>query len=120
MLTVKAKHATMVLCVRDAEGTEEAQELDRSGRVKQTQTQPTMVSVGLFLYSLFKKCLNVLFYFASFLCWVMTQHPFLSPVTEESGEESTTSEISSSSSFYHPSSPLTNTEASLSMVPMLI
>lgn len=47
MLTVKAKHATMLLTVRDAEGlTEEAQELDRAAK---TQSQSSMVMVSPFV-----------------------------------------------------------------------
>lgn len=47
MLTVKARHATMLLTVRDAEGlTEEAQEVDSAGK---TQSQPSMVMVSPFV-----------------------------------------------------------------------
>lgn len=46
MLTVKARHATMLLTMRDAEGlTEEAQELDKSAK---THSNPSMVMVSLF------------------------------------------------------------------------
>lgn len=46
MLTVKAKHATMLLTVRDAKGlTEEAQELERAAK---THLQPSMVMVSRF------------------------------------------------------------------------
>lgn len=47
LLTVKAKHATMLVTVRDAEGlTEEAQELDRTA---ETQSQPSMDMVSPFV-----------------------------------------------------------------------
>ncbi|MCJ8736789.1 hypothetical protein PDJAM_G00016450 [Pangasius djambal] len=91
MLTVKAKHATMLLTVRDAEGlTEEAQELDRAAK---TQSQPSMVMVT-----------------------PGHSHTHLSPVTEESGEEGTNNEISIP--LCRPHSPTTNTEAALSMLSM--
>lgn len=44
MLTVKAKHATMLLTMRDAEGlSEETQELDKDPK---TQSQPSMVRIN--------------------------------------------------------------------------
>ncbi|KTF86539.1 hypothetical protein cypCar_00031778, partial [Cyprinus carpio] len=88
MLTVKAKHATTLLSVSDAEGlTESLEELDGDAIERKTQSQVSMLA---------GRCQSL-----------------LSPVTEESGEEGTSSEICSPA-FCRSPSPITNTEAAIS------
>ncbi|KTF84425.1 hypothetical protein cypCar_00008835, partial [Cyprinus carpio] len=92
MLTVKAKHATTLLTVSDAEGlTESMEDLDGDAMKRNTQSQVSM-SAG--------RCQS-----------------FLSPVTEESGEEGTSSEICSPA-FCRSPSPITNSEAAISKMSM--
>ncbi|XP_039537650.1 nesprin-1-like isoform X2 [Pimephales promelas] len=92
MLTVKAKHATTLLTVSDAEGlTESLEELDGDAIKRKTQSQVSM-SAG--------RCQSL-----------------LSPVTEESGEEGTSSEICSPA-FCRSPSPVTNTDAAISKMSM--
>uniref|UniRef100_A0A672NJW8 Nesprin-1-like n=1 Tax=Sinocyclocheilus grahami TaxID=75366 RepID=A0A672NJW8_SINGR len=88
MLTVKAKHATTLLTVSDAEGlTESLEELDGDAIKRNTQSQMSA-----------SRCQSL-----------------LSPVTEESGEEGTSSEICSPA-FCRSPSPITNPEAAISKV----
>uniref|UniRef100_UPI0037E92F69 nesprin-1 isoform X2 n=1 Tax=Semicossyphus pulcher TaxID=241346 RepID=UPI0037E92F69 len=87
MLAVKAKHATMLLTVTDVEGLPEGlQELEEE-KSKKSSAQAVMMTAG--------RC-----------------HTLLSPVTEESGEEGTSSEVSSPPVCRSPS-PITYTEATI-------
>ncbi|XP_032356678.1 nesprin-1 isoform X1 [Etheostoma spectabile] len=87
MLAVKAKHATMLLTVSDVEGPPEGlQEMDGE-KSKKSSAQAVMMMAG--------RC-----------------HTLLSPVTEESGEEGTNSEVSSPPVCRSPS-PITYTEATI-------
>lgn len=52
MLTVKAKHATMLLTMRDAVGlSEETQELDK---VAKTQSQPSVVRINKYKWNCYR------------------------------------------------------------------
>jgi len=86
MLTMKAKNATMLLTVTGVEGL--AEDLARE-LLPATSAHPSVVMVTA------GRC-----------------HTLLSPVTEESGEEGTSSEISSPPACRSPS-PAANTEASV-------
>ncbi|KAF6364671.1 hypothetical protein mRhiFer1_009806 [Rhinolophus ferrumequinum] len=89
MLTMKAKHATMLLTVTEVEGlTEGTEDLDRE-LLPATSAHPSVVMMTA------GRC-----------------HTLLSPVTEESGEEGTSSEISSPPACRSPS-PVANTDASV-------
>uniref|UniRef100_A0A480VEC9 Nesprin-1 isoform X8 n=1 Tax=Sus scrofa TaxID=9823 RepID=A0A480VEC9_PIG len=89
MLTMKAKHATMLLTVTEVEGLAEGTE-DLDGELlPATSAHPSVVMMTA------GRC-----------------HTLLSPVTEESGEEGTNSEISSPPACRSPS-PVANTEASV-------
>ncbi|XP_038195664.1 nesprin-1 isoform X2 [Arvicola amphibius] len=89
MLTMKAKHATMLLTVTEVEGLAEGTEdLDRE-LLPTPSAHPSVVMMTA------GRC-----------------HTLLSPVTEESGEEGTNSEISSPPACRSPS-PVANTEASV-------
>ncbi|XP_043945040.1 nesprin-1 isoform X2 [Protopterus annectens] len=92
MLTMKAKHATMLLTVTDVEGHSEGMdELDRQVLPSHTaHPSVVMMTAG--------RC-----------------HTLLSPVTEESGEEGTNSEISSPPACRSPS-PVTNPDGSASQI----
>ncbi|KAF1374585.1 hypothetical protein PFLUV_G00230620 [Perca fluviatilis] len=83
MLAVKAKHATMLLTVSDVEGLPE----EDGEKSKKSSAQAVMMMAG--------RC-----------------HTLLSPVTEESGEEGTNSEVSSPPVCRSPS-PITYTEAAI-------
>ncbi|KAM9316746.1 nesprin-1-like [Gastrophryne carolinensis] len=79
MLTMKAKHATMLLTVTEVEGpTEGMEELDTELPAHSAHPSVVMMTAG--------RC-----------------HTLLSPVTEESGEEGTNSEISSPPACRSPS-----------------
>ncbi|EPQ19232.1 Nesprin-1 [Myotis brandtii] len=86
MLTMKAKNATMLLTVTGVEGL--AEDLDRE-LLPATSAHPSVVMMTA------GRC-----------------HTLLSPVTEESGEEGTSSEVSSPPACRSPS-PVANTEASV-------
>ncbi|XP_008578910.1 PREDICTED: nesprin-1 isoform X2 [Galeopterus variegatus] len=89
MLTMKAKHATMLLTVTEVEGLAEGTE-DLDGELlpaPSAHPSVVMMTAG--------RC-----------------HTLLSPVTEESGEEGTNSEISSPPACRSPS-PVANTDASV-------
>uniref|UniRef100_A0A1A8H4I9 Spectrin repeat containing, nuclear envelope 1b n=1 Tax=Nothobranchius korthausae TaxID=1143690 RepID=A0A1A8H4I9_9TELE len=86
MLAVKAKHATMLLTVSDVEGLPEELE-DMDGDKSKKSSQSVTMTAG--------RC-----------------HTLLSPVTEESGEEGTNSEVSSSPVCRSPS-PVSHTEGSI-------
>lgn len=86
MLSVKAKNATMLLTVTGVEGL--AEDLDRE-LLPAASAHPSVVMVTA------GRC-----------------HTLLSPVTEESGEEGTSSEISSPPACRSPS-PAANTEAAV-------
>ncbi|XP_021076993.1 nesprin-1 isoform X10 [Mus pahari] len=89
MLTMKAKHATMLLTVTEVEGLAEGTEdLDRE-LLPTPSAHPSVVMMTA------GRC-----------------HTLLSPVTEESGEEGTNSEISSPPACRSPS-PVANTEAAV-------
>ncbi|XP_039707258.1 nesprin-1 isoform X7 [Pteropus medius] len=89
MLTMKAKHATMLLTVTEVEGMAEGTE-DLDGELlPATSAHPSVVMMTA------GRC-----------------HTLLSPVTEESGEEGTSSEISSPPACRSPS-PVANTDASV-------
>lgn len=89
MLTMKAKHATMLLTVTEVEGLAEGTEdLDR-------ELHPTPSAHPSVVMMTAGRC-----------------HTLLSPVTEESGEEGTNSEISSPPACRSPS-PVANTEAAV-------
>ncbi|KAH0622390.1 hypothetical protein JD844_024656, partial [Phrynosoma platyrhinos] len=90
MLTMKAKHATMLLTVTEVEGLSEGmEELDSEELLSAHTTHPSVVMMTA------GRC-----------------HTLLSPVTEESGEEGTNSEISSPPACRSPS-PVANTDASV-------
>ncbi|XP_013912844.1 PREDICTED: nesprin-1-like [Thamnophis sirtalis] len=90
MLTMKAKHATMLLTVTEVEGlSERMEELDSEDMLPALSAHPSvmMMTAG--------RC-----------------HTLLSPVTEESGEEGSNSEISSPPACRSPS-PVANADASV-------
>ncbi|KAF2974407.1 hypothetical protein EK904_009967, partial [Melospiza melodia maxima] len=89
MLTMKAKHATMLLTVTEVEGLSEGMEELDSDLLPAHATHPSVVMMTA------GRC-----------------HTLLSPVTEESGEEGTNSEISSPPACRSPS-PVANTDASV-------
>ncbi|KAJ7400746.1 hypothetical protein BTVI_102513 [Pitangus sulphuratus] len=89
MLTMKAKHATMLLTVTEVEGLSEGMEELDSDLLPTHPTHPSVVMMTA------GRC-----------------HTLLSPVTEESGEEGTNSEISSPPACRSPS-PVANTDASV-------
>ncbi|KAJ8270593.1 hypothetical protein GJAV_G00116870 [Gymnothorax javanicus] len=90
MLTMKAKHATMLLTVTEVEGLSEGlDELDAEVLPKNPPAHPSVVMMTA------GRC-----------------HTLLSPVTEESGEEGTNSEVSSPPACRSPS-PGANADASL-------
>ncbi|XP_028808913.1 nesprin-1 isoform X6 [Denticeps clupeoides] len=96
MLTVKAKHATMLLSVSEVEGLsdgleelEEEDEEEEEEMAKHPSAHPSVVMMTA------GRC-----------------HTLLSPVTEESGEEGTNSEVSSPPACRSPS-PVPNAEAPL-------
>ncbi|XP_027759675.1 nesprin-1 isoform X4 [Empidonax traillii] len=89
MLTMKAKHATMLLTVTEVEGLSEGMEELDSDLLPAHPTHPSVVMMTA------GRC-----------------HTLLSPVTEESGEEGTNSEISSPPACRSPS-PVANTDASV-------
>ncbi|XP_060128741.1 nesprin-1 isoform X4 [Zootoca vivipara] len=90
MLTMKAKHATMLLTVTEVEGLSEGmEELDSEELLSAHSAHPSVVMMTA------GRC-----------------HTLLSPVTEESGEEGTNSEISSPPACRSPS-PVANTDASV-------
>ncbi|XP_045150652.1 nesprin-1 [Echinops telfairi] len=89
MLTMKAKHATMLLTVTEVEGLAEGTE-DLDGELLPTpSSHPSVVMMTA------GRC-----------------HTLLSPVTEESGEEGTNSEMSSPPACRSPS-PVANIDASV-------
>ncbi|XP_049657213.1 nesprin-1 isoform X17 [Accipiter gentilis] len=89
MLTMKAKHATMLLTVTEVEGLSDGMEELDSDLLPAHPTHPSVVMMTA------GRC-----------------HTLLSPVTEESGEEGTNSEISSPPVCRSPS-PVANTDASV-------
>ncbi|XP_022415225.1 nesprin-1 isoform X17 [Delphinapterus leucas] len=89
MLTVKAKHATMLLTVTDVDRLAEGMENLDGELLPATSAHPSVVMMTA------GRC-----------------HTLLSPVTEESGEEGTNSEISSPPACRSPS-PVANTDASI-------
>uniref|UniRef100_A0ACB8GBS4 Nesprin-1 n=1 Tax=Sphaerodactylus townsendi TaxID=933632 RepID=A0ACB8GBS4_9SAUR len=89
MLTMKAKHATMLLTVTEVEGLSEGMEELDSELLPTHAAHPSVVMMTA------GRC-----------------HTLLSPVTEESGEEGTNSEISSPPACRSPS-PVANTDASV-------
>ncbi|RXM34120.1 Nesprin-1 [Acipenser ruthenus] len=90
MLTMKAKHATMLLTVTEVEGLSEGlDEFDAELLPTHSPAHPSVVMMTA------GRC-----------------HTLLSPVTEESGEEGTNSEISSPPTCRSPS-PVPNTDASV-------
>ncbi|XP_009975913.1 PREDICTED: nesprin-1-like, partial [Tauraco erythrolophus] len=89
MLTMKAKHATMLLTVTEVEGLSEGMEELDSDLLPAHPAHPSVVMMTA------GRC-----------------HTLLSPVTEESGEEGTNSEISSPPACRSPS-PVANTDASV-------
>ncbi|KAM7172376.1 nesprin-1 isoform 3-T4 [Macrochelys suwanniensis] len=89
MLTMKAKHATMLLTVTEVEGLSEGMEELDSELLPTHSAHPSVVMMTA------GRC-----------------HTLLSPVTEESGEEGTNSEISSPPACRSPS-PVANTDASV-------
>ncbi|XP_059684163.1 nesprin-1-like [Gavia stellata] len=89
MLTMKAKHATMLLTVTEVEGLSEGMEELDSDLLPAHPTHPSVVMMTA------GRC-----------------HTLLSPVTEESGEEGSNSEISSPPACRSPS-PVANTDASV-------
>ncbi|KFQ93584.1 Nesprin-1, partial [Nipponia nippon] len=89
MLTMKAKHATMLLTVTEVEGLSEGMEELDSDLLPTHPAHPSVVMMTA------GRC-----------------HTLLSPVTEESGEEGTNSEISSPPACRSPS-PVANTDASV-------
>ncbi|XP_078239370.1 nesprin-1 isoform X9 [Pogona vitticeps] len=90
MLTMKAKHATMLLTVTEVEGLSEGmEELDSEDLLPAHSAHPSVVMMTA------GRC-----------------HTLLSPVTEESGEEGTNSEISSPPACRSPS-PVAHTDASV-------
>ncbi|KAI5615121.1 nesprin-1 isoform X2 [Silurus asotus] len=96
MLTVKAKHATMLLTVSEVGGLSDGlEELEEEEMTKHPATHPSVV-----------------------MTWPMTAgrcHTLLSPVTEESGEEGTNSEVNSPPACRSPS-PGPNADVSLNQV----
>lgn len=131
MLAVKAKHATMLLTVSDIEG---QQEMDEE-RSKKSLVQAVMVRKHLMYFvgcivALLKQIHKLLFISSNLslcllFCWFsltlvrqMTAgrcHTLLSPVTEESGEEGTSSEVSPSPICRSPS-PFIRTEVPVTKV----
>uniref|UniRef100_A0A8B9L7P1 Spectrin repeat containing, nuclear envelope 1a n=1 Tax=Astyanax mexicanus TaxID=7994 RepID=A0A8B9L7P1_ASTMX len=96
MLTVKAKHATMLLTVSEVDGlSDDLEELEEE-EVEMSKHPATHPSVVMMTAG---RC-----------------HTLLSPVTEESGEEGTNSEVSSPPACRSPS-PGPNADASLNQVP---
>ncbi|XP_062858462.1 nesprin-1 isoform X4 [Trichomycterus rosablanca] len=96
MLTVKAKHATMLLTVSDVAGLSDSLdelEDEEEEMAKHPATHPSVVMMTA------GRC-----------------HTLLSPVTEESGEDGTNSEVSSPPACRSPS-PGPNADASLNQVP---
>ncbi|RXM34940.1 Nesprin-1 [Acipenser ruthenus] len=90
MLTMKAKHATMLLTVTEEEGLSEGlDEFDAELLPTHSPANPSVVMMTT------GRC-----------------HTLLSPVTEESGEEGTNSEISSPPTCRSPS-PVANTDVSV-------
>uniref|UniRef100_A0A8C5RH19 Spectrin repeat containing nuclear envelope protein 1 n=1 Tax=Laticauda laticaudata TaxID=8630 RepID=A0A8C5RH19_LATLA len=90
MLTMKAKHATMLLTVTEVEGlSERMEELDSEDMLPAHSAHPSVVMMTA------GRC-----------------HTLLSPVTEESGEEGSNSEISSPPACRSPS-PVANADASV-------
>ncbi|XP_010123998.1 PREDICTED: LOW QUALITY PROTEIN: nesprin-1-like, partial [Chlamydotis macqueenii] len=89
MVTMKAKHATMLLTVTEVEGLSEGMEELDSDLLPAHPAHPSVVMMTA------GRC-----------------HTLLSPVTEESGEEGTNSEISSPPACRSPS-PVANTDASV-------
>ncbi|KAM6459267.1 nesprin-1-like [Liasis olivaceus] len=90
MLTMKAKHATMLLTVTEVEGlSERMEELDAEEMLPAHTAHPSVVMMTA------GRC-----------------HTLLSPVTEESGEEGSNSEISSPPACRSPS-PVANADASV-------
>ncbi|XP_061667964.1 nesprin-1 isoform X8 [Syngnathoides biaculeatus] len=87
MLTVKAKHATMLLTVSEADGLSDELSDDDAPGDKQLPAHPSVVMMTA------GRC-----------------HTLLSPVTEESGEEGTNSEVSSPPACRSPS-PGANADA---------
>ncbi|XP_061480140.1 nesprin-1 isoform X3 [Rhineura floridana] len=93
MLTMKARHATMLLTVTEVEGLSEGmEELDSEEFLSTHSAHPSVVMMTA------GRC-----------------HTLLSPVTEESGEEGTNSEISSPPACRSPS-PVANTDASVNQL----
>ncbi|XP_073413788.1 nesprin-1 isoform X2 [Dendrobates tinctorius] len=89
MLTMKAKHATMLLTVTEVEGLAEGMEELDAELLPAHSAHPSVVMMTA------GRC-----------------HTLLSPVTEESGEEGTNSEISSPPACRSPS-PVANADASV-------
>ncbi|NXF38127.1 SYNE1 protein, partial [Nyctibius bracteatus] len=89
MLTMKAKHATMLLTVTEVEGLSEGMEELDSDLLPAHPAHPSVVMMTA------GRC-----------------HTLLSPVTEESGEDGTNSEISSPPACRSPS-PVANIDASV-------
>uniref|UniRef100_A0A3Q3FN38 Spectrin repeat containing, nuclear envelope 1a n=1 Tax=Labrus bergylta TaxID=56723 RepID=A0A3Q3FN38_9LABR len=102
MLTVKAKHATMLLTVSEVEGLSDG--MDELSDEELPSTLPAHPSVVMMTAG---RC-----------------HTLLSPVTEESGEEGTNSEVSSPPACRSPSpganadTPLNQGRGSLSRAPL--
>ncbi|MED6238399.1 hypothetical protein ATANTOWER_020000, partial [Ataeniobius toweri] len=90
MLAVKAKHATMLLTVSDVEGLPEGLEEMDEEQSRKSSGQSIIMTAG--------RC-----------------HTLLSPVTEESGEEGTNSEVSSSPLCRSPS-PVAHTEGPITKI----
>uniref|UniRef100_A0A4W3HCF8 Nesprin-1 n=1 Tax=Callorhinchus milii TaxID=7868 RepID=A0A4W3HCF8_CALMI len=89
MLTVKAKHATMLLTVSEVEGLSEGMEELEGELLPSHSAHPSVVMMTA------GRC-----------------HTLLSPVTEESGEEGTNSELSSPDACRSPS-PVANSDVSV-------
>ncbi|XP_037393333.1 nesprin-1 isoform X3 [Pygocentrus nattereri] len=96
MLTVKAKHATMLLTVSEVDGLSDGLEELEDEEVEMSKHPATHPSVVMMTAG---RC-----------------HTLLSPVTEESGEEGTNSEVSSPPACRSPS-PGPNADASLNQAP---
>lgn len=131
MLAVKAKHATMLLTVSDIEG---QQEMDEE-RSKKSLVQAVMVRTHVMYFvgcivALLKQIQKIVVHLLksvpvsalllvslTLVCQMTAGrcHTLLSPVTEESGEEGTSSEVSPSPICRSPS-PFIRTEVPVTKV----
>lgn len=116
MLAVKAKHATMLLTVSDIEGQEMDEEKTKKSLIQAIMVRKHVYFLGCivpvlkrihkfsFISSNLSLCLLFCWYL-SLVCQMTAGrcHTLLSPVTEESGEEGTSSEVLSSPVCRSPS-----------------